>query len=196
MCFLTSAKAGALAAMVTFALTACDSTDETDANMPSAANYSSAQRTDGPMTTRVKEYKSTNQLQADSTLVVVATGTGKVARDEAEGPGDPVTVTTAVIDEVISGSGYKPGDEISIFAEGFRDENGQLGQEKIVANMAYVLYLTPFRKTADGQVFAVTGYLAGLYEEVATDQFGRVDPESPELPRGLDLSGTKIREVR
>lgn len=197
MRLITAARAGATALALTIVLTACGSNSDS----PSAADnkagpdYAAAERTDGPLATRIKMYKSTAELVRDSVLVVAATGTGKVTRDQAEGPGDPLAITTATITKVMTGKGYKVGDEIPIFVEGFHDENGQLGQRKIEADKSYVLYLAPFRTTPDGQIFVVTGYLAGIYEEVAPNHYGRVDPESPSLPRGLDLSGAEVREV-
>lgn len=190
-------RASALGASLILSLTACGSGDSssTSDDAPAAIDYSIVERPADGLTKRANIYESTDELLADSTLVVVATGTGKVRRDEAEDAADPLTVTTAVIDEVISGEGYKVGDEISIFAEGARDEDGQLTQDKIRAKKSYVLYLTAFRKESQGQVFAVTGYLAGMYEAVAPNQYGRVDGESPDLPRGLDLTGAQIREV-
>lgn len=195
MRYFNFTRVGALAASLTFLLAACGSNDEPSASGPDKPDYASAERTNLPVAKRANEYNTTAELQRDSTLVVVATGTGKVTRDIAEGPGDPMAITTAVIDKVISGEGYKAGDEISIFAEGRHDENGQLQQDKIKGKKKYVLYLTPYRKESQGQIFAVTGYLAGMYESVAPNQYGRVDPESPDLPRGLDLSGAGVREI-
>lgn len=197
--YRTAARAGLLALAITLAATACGSNDQpsgTDSASPAAVDYASAERTGLAIADRVKTYTSTQQLLDDSTLVVVATGTGAVSSDTATDEASPVAITTVVVKRVIAGAGYRTGDEVPVFVEGSRDKDGQLRQDKIKANKSYVLYLTPLRPDVpDSKVFAVTGYLAGMFEEVAPDQYGRVDPESPNLPIGLDLSGSRIREI-
>lgn len=171
----------------TVLLAACD----TDSSRPAEAvspDYTSVSRGESSslLVSRANEYHSLEELTEGSELVAVVTPTDSVRPDRRNDEGMALANVDVKVEAVLQGSTSGGSDVIQVFAEGFRNEDGSLGQNKFEVGQRYLMYLTDMSETDD--VYAVTGYLAGLYEEVAPGKFGRVDAESPDLPVGIEIS--------
>lgn len=78
------------------------------------------------------------------------------------------------------------GDQLSVVSEAaINEESGELSTRKLVAEDRYILFLRQLESVPSS--FAITGYLSGIYREALPGVFGRVDPESPELPTSVTL---------
>lgn len=184
-------------AVVVVALVGCASDDTHSERTPETVDYASVQRESG-MASRATTYNSVRDLRADAELVVLATGTGTLREDEAGNQYTPLGNTEVVVKRSLYGSDVQEGDHVTVFVEGWRDTDGTLHQDKIAKDKTYVLFLQRLHPDdPSNDVYAVTGYLAGAYEAVAPGKFGRMDPDSPNLPIGLDVdSQGLVTQVR
>lgn len=161
------------------------STDEID--------YASALRHDLPLVDRVATYTSTGELRADSAAVVIGVPTGVIKEAPLSGDGVPLGLAEVKVTKGLYDTDIQPGTVIEVLVEGDLVD-GAVVSDKMVKDTDYVLFLS--RYNAPPSAYAVTGYVAGMFEQVAPDAFGRVDPESPKLPIGLDVSpGGQVTEV-
>lgn len=144
---------------------------------------------DGGMVSRVAEYTSVKELGGASDLVVVATAGDSKQHPTSTGEGPQLSFVDVqfTVDKVVGGT-PPIGDGLSVFAE---------DADKFVSGSTYLLFLT---RWPDQPLYAVTGYLAGMYRQVELPggrrAFGRVDPESPALPQGIDVTGGDIASLR
>jgi hypothetical protein len=184
--------------LATITLSSCGSSDSAPnaAESSPSVDYSSVEKTDGPEFERVEMYRSIKELRNDSELVVVAEGTGEIRPDSANDEWTPLANTTVVVKQALFGTKANKGQRISVFVEGSRADDGTLQSSKIVGGKTYLLFLTRLHPDRpENDVYVITGYLAGQYEQVAHGKFGRVDGESTDLPIGLDVESATVTEV-
>ncbi len=140
---------------------------------------------------RTEEFTSVEQLQKESTLVIVGVpvATSKTDQSGQEFPLSFVNVEVRV-ERVLKG---EKAPAVEVFAE---------SPDKFRAGESYLLFLRPL-DPGKSDAFAVTGYLAGMYEYVLQDPadesvavYGRVDAESPDLPEALAVKDGTLRQVR
>lgn len=137
------------------------------------------------LVSRATEYKSLEQLERDSTSVVVAEPVSSASLGlGTESAPLSFQVVTLRVTQVVDGPQL---DEVEVFAE---------GSDKFPAGRSYLLFLRPQR--ANGNVMSVVGYMAGLYEAIGQDPelgdlFGKTDSESPGLPLVLAVKDGEVQ---
>jgi hypothetical protein len=131
---------------------------------------------------RNESFETLAQLQQSSEVVVVAqAGAARKHPTSASKTERPLSFLDVdfTIDRALMGD---LKDTITVFAE---------GPGKFKEGQTYLLFLR--RLFPDQDTYAVTGYLAGMYQQVELAgkelAFGRVDPESQRLPLGLEVTG-------
>lgn len=148
---------------------------------------------------RAQEFTTIRELAKASDLVVTARTTDKVTPDEISDASTPFADVTIRITEVIKGD-VAADSTVQLLCEGHLDDSGKIATTKVAADQEYLLFLTQFRPGED--VYAVTGYYSGLYQQLTTpqksrqaaaneDEYGKVDPESPRLPHFLTVEDVK-----
>lgn len=123
----------------------------------------------------------------DSALVVIAHSEGGLEFNSAYGDAQaPFGLMKMSVDKVLVGGVPVKGSVTVSVEAGYRD-NGDLYTTKLTHDDTYLLFLTPLGDKAPG-VFAVTGYMAGIYRQTGPDTFEKVDTENPGLPDTLSAS--------
>lgn len=144
-----------------------------------------------PDASRETSYESLNSLVLDSPTIVVADASEAPLRlDEAYGLQEaPLAIEEMRVIEVLKG-GY-PDGTVQIATEAYYDAKGALASDKFQTGSRYLLFLTNIG-AKEPSVYAVTGYLAGLYIYISdgADDYVKLDPENPGLP-----SKTSLEEV-
>ncbi len=142
--------------------------------------------------TRAHEFTSLDELAAISSAIVLVTPTDQT-RDvplpkERGGEDDsaPTVLVTVTVDKVLSGS--LKGSTIEVVDPG-TDTN--TGQSALLGKRQFVLFITPAMYAADQPVggYAIVGGPAGMFAKSGA-AFMRVDSESPELPKEVDVAAT------
>ena len=103
---------------------------------------------------RVKNYDTFPQLQAESSVVAqVTAGAGR----EEKVNGVTMTVTGVHVDRVLTGT--TPATALSVVQFGGRDVASPDSSRLLVASQRYLLFLRPFEATPDtsGDRFTITG---------------------------------------
>jgi len=130
------------------------------------------------------EYGGIAQLMGDSSIVVVAKSAGVLRPDETYGDKvTPFALMDLSVEDALLGK-VSIGDTVTVALEAGYDEEGTLYTDKLTHDNTYMLFLSLQGERAPG-VYAVTGYLAGIYQQVDATTFHKVDPESPRLPESV-----------
>lgn len=142
--------------------------------------------------TRAHEFTSFDELAAISSAIVLVTPTDEtreVPLPKEQGGTDtstPTVLITVTVEKVLAGS--LEGSTIEVVDPG-TDTN--TGQSALLGKREFVLFITPAMYAADEPVggYAISGGPAGMYAASGA-AFVRVDSESPELPKEVDVGAT------
>lgn len=183
-------RLAALAAIVVLAAGCGNDQTTSDSSSERVASVlETVQLSDGGMVSRVAEFKSVKELQDASDLVVIATAGEAKPHPTNTGAGPQLSFVDVqfTIEKVLGGT-TPDGNALAVFAE---------DADKFAPGSRYLLFLT---RWPDQPLYAVTGYIAGMYQQVELPgtrlAFGRVDPESPALPQGLEVAGEDVASLR
>ncbi len=146
-----------------------------------------------PHVTRVLEYESLDQLEANSTLIVV----GEPSAVNRMNPyyGDrttPFGIADFHVREVLKGAA---GSTVELSLEAGFNDAGEIYSDKLAIGSTYLLYLTPQGEKSP-ETYTIVGYKAGIFQEEsrggrrgvgADTTFTRVDDLSPELPASVQI---------
>lgn len=162
-----------------------------DSNDPEIQKYEAVQ-VRSPDFSRVHEFVSLSDLKSSSSAIVVVQAAGSLVPDPIGDEMQPLADQPALVERSIFGTITKNAI-INIVVESALDSSGHLYSDKLKSGQTYLLYLTDYRPRHD--VYAITGYRAGQFEEVGTNEFGRVDVESPRLPIGIVVTDSGLRPI-
>lgn len=169
----------------------CDTTTERPPEV-AASPAASTGIDPGALVSRVRVYGSVEEMAGDSALVLVAH-----VSDEPltviQGYGDPKSAPLATLRltavEPIQGR-TEAGDIVRVAVESSWSD-GQLRSEKFTAGETYLVFLTPLGNREPG-IYAVTGYVAGMFQQTAAGVFSRVDADGPDsLPATLSVDDVR-----
>lgn len=172
-------------------LTGCSSSQQTpsaDPNASEARPASNDAQSQADFALRAESYETLEELMADSSLVVVG-----VPGDESPSMlreyGDeslPLGTIWFRVEQGIIGK-YAGGESVQVAVESRLGDDGELVSDKLQPGAKYMLFLTSIGERAP-DVYAVTGYMAGVYLGSDSDDFVRQDAESDELPAVLRVA--------
>lgn len=183
----TQVRSGAMALVASMAilLTGCATSPE-DAESKDRYSAEPIVLSGLPWASRAKEYESLEDLAKGSELVVVARSTGETLQlDPYSDEEVQFGVMTLVTTEVLAGD-LEAGSKVLVSLEAGPDGKGGLATNKLTHEDTYTLFLNPVGQLAP-DVYAVTGYLAGIYQRIGDTEYHKIDPESPHLPTRVEL---------
>jgi hypothetical protein len=178
-----------VAALGVSALAGCSGTNASPPKLPHIAEVG----------TRAHEFRSVDDLAGEAVAVVVAKPTGKQFTRPLPAWDGPVGATPTPyvqmrVSKVLSGT-IKPG-LIDVVSPGI-DEN--TGKEALADGGPYLMYLTLAVYAANDPAggYAIVGGPAGVYGAAGnTDQYARIDTESPALPPTITIGTSHLPAAR